>query len=76
MTIAELIKNKDYDYISYRLIEKGKMSFVGRFFSKNGEIISLNGDIYNKDKKVIFFEEWSQPEDNIQNGLTIIVDIS
>ena len=41
--------------------------------SKNGEIIPLDGDIYDKDEEVLSYEEWTQPEDDIQNGLTIMV---
>ena len=74
MTINDLIKNKDYDYISYRLaLPDGDDTFAGCFSSKNGEIISLDGDIYDKDEEVLNYEEWSNPEDNVQNGLTIIV---
>lgn len=74
MIIGDLIKNKDYDYISYRLIlPDGDDTFAGCFASKSGEIISLDGDIYNKDEEVLSYEEWSQPEDDIQNGLTVVV---
>ena len=75
MTIGNLIKNKDYDCINYRItIPSGRDIFAGRFTSKNGEIISLDGDIYNKEEKVLRYEEWSKPEDDIDNGLTIIVE--
>ena len=74
MTIGDLIKNKDYDYISYRLtLPDGDDIFAGQLASKNGEIISLDGDVYSKEEEVLSYEEWSQPEDNIKNGLTIIV---
>ena len=54
MTIGDLIKNKDYDYISYRLtLPNGSDTFAGCFASKDGEIISLDGDIYNKDEEVL-----------------------
>ena len=73
MTIGDLIKNKDYDYVSYRLtLLNGGDTFAGCFKSKNGEIIPLDGDIYDKDEEVLSYEEWSQPED-IQNGLTVVV---
>ena len=75
MTIGDLIKNKDYDYISYRLtLPNGSDTFAGCFASKGGEIISLDGDIYNKDEEVLSYEEWTSPEDDVQNGLTIIVE--
>ena len=74
MTIGELIKNKDYDYVSYRLtLRDGGDTFAGCFVSKGGEIIPLDGDIYDKDEEVLSYEEWSKPEDGIQNGLTIVV---
>ena len=74
MTIGDLIKNKDYDYVSYRLtIRDGENIFAGCFASKDGEIISLDGDTYDKNEEVLSYEEWSQPEDDIQNGLTVVV---
>ena len=74
ITIGELIKNKDYDYVSYRLtLQDGSDTFAGCFASKGGEIIPLDGDIYSKKEEVLSYEEWTQPEDNIQNGLTVVV---
>lgn len=74
MTIGDLIKNKDYDYVSYRLtLTDGDDIFAGYFASKSGEIISLDGDIYSKNEEVLNYEEWTSPEDDIQNGLTIVV---
>ena len=74
MTIGELIKNKDYDYVSYRLtLRDGSDTFAGCFASKGGEIIPLDGDIYDKDEEVLSYEEWSKPEDDINNGLTVVV---
>ena len=75
MTIGDLIKNKDYDYISYKItLPKYGDIFAGCFASKGGEIISLDGDTYySKEEEVLSYKEWSQPEDNIQNGLTVVV---
>lgn len=74
MTIGDLIKNKDYDCVSYRLaLRDGDDTFAGCFASKGGEIIPLDGDTYDKDEEVLSYEEWSKPEDNIQNGLTVVV---
>ena len=74
MTIGDLIKNKDYDYVSYRLtLLDGDDTFAGCFKSKNGSIIPLDGDIYDKDKEVLSYEEWSSTEDNVQNGLAVVV---
>ena len=74
MTIGELIKNKDYDYVSYRLTPRdGGDKFAGCFASQGGKIIPLDGDIYDNDEEVISYEEWSQLEDDIKNGLTVVV---
>ena len=74
MTIGDLIKNKDYDYVSYRLtLPNGGDTFAGCFVSKGGKIIPLDGDIYDKDEEVLSYKEWSSPEDDINNGLTVVV---
>ena len=74
MTIGDLIKNKDYDYVSYRLtLWDGSDTFAGCFASKGGKIIPLDGDIYDKDEEVLSYEEWAKPEDDINNGLTVVV---
>ncbi len=73
MTIKDLIRNKDYDYVSYRLtLPDGSDTFAGCFRSKNGEIHSLDGDSYNELEEVLYHEEWDMPEENIKNGLTVI----
>lgn len=75
-TIGDLIKNKDYDYVEYRVTipsADGQNIFAGAFRTESGKIISLDGDIYDQNKKVIKSEEWSNPEKRIKNGLTIIV---
>ena len=77
MTIGDLIKNKDYDYVSYRLTLRDESdTFAGCFASKGGEIIPLDGDIYDRDEEVLSCEEWSRPEGGIQNGLTVVVKIN
>ena len=77
-TIEELIKNKDYDYVSYRMMIPGcyddESIFVGCFQAQNGEIISLDHDIYYKSEEVIASEEWNMPEEGIKNGLTVVVE--
>lgn len=76
-TIGELIKNKDYDYIEYRIcIPDYDEIFAGVFKSENGEIISLDGDSYSKDEKIIASEEFQNIEKGITNGLTIITKYS
>lgn len=76
MTIGDLIKNKDYDYVSYRLtLPDGVDTFAGCFASKDGEIISLDGDtIYDENDEVLSYKEWSEPEEGIKNGLTVVVE--
>lgn len=74
MTIGDLIKNKDYDYVPYRLtLPNGDDTFTGCFASKDSEVITLDGDIYLKDEEVLSYEEWDSPEDDIRNALTVIV---
>lgn len=75
MTIGDLIKNKDYDYVSYRLtLPNGDDTFAGCFASKDGEIIPLDGDtIYDENDEVLSYKEWNKPEEGIQNGLTVVV---
>lgn len=63
--------------ISYRIAYPGcdeeHGTFAGYFSAKNGEIIPLDGDIYELNEEVIESEEWTMPEEEIQNGLTIVV---
>lgn len=77
MTIGSLIKEKDYDYISWRipLPEKagGGDTFMGCAKSENGKLISLDGDIYSEDEEVISYKEWSKEEEGIKNGLTVVI---
>ena len=74
MTIGDLIKKKDYDYVSDRLTLRDESdTFAGCFASKGGEIIPLDGDIYDKNEEVLRYEEWSKPKYGIQNGLTVVV---
>ena len=77
LTIGDLIKNKDYNYVEYRInisfTDEQKDVFAGAFRTESGNIIPLDGGIYDSDKKVIKSEEWSNPEKGIKNGITIIV---
>lgn len=75
-TIGQLIKNKNYDYVSYRLRyreDEPDGEFCGCFAAKDGNIISLDGDCYGLDEEVLISEEWSYPEEGIKNGLTVVV---
>ena len=77
-TIGELIKDKDYDYVSYRMLIPGfneeNGEFAGCFSSKNGEIIPLDYDTYYESEEVIASEEWNMPKEGIENGLTVVVE--
>lgn len=77
-TIGELIKDKDYDYVSYRMLIPGfdeeNVEFAGCFSSKNGEIIPLDYDTYYESEEVIASEEWNMPKEGIENGLTVVVE--
>lgn len=79
--VKDLIKNKDYDYISYRLkipddkVELyGNSIFIGCAASKDGKLIFLDRDTYKEDDTVLEYEEWSKPEENIKSGLTVVID--
>jgi hypothetical protein len=77
MTVGDLIKDKDYDYIEYRLTLPPRLSgdiFAGVCRSENGKLISLDGDTYSEDEEVVRWEEWSNPEKDIMNGLTVVVE--
>ena len=78
MTIGDLIKKKDYDYIEWRakLPESvgGGDTFFGAAASKDGKLISLDGDCYSEDIDVISYEEWDDAEENIKNGLTVVYE--
>lgn len=78
MTIGDLIKNKDYDYINYYLIipdvNDGEPVFAGIFKSEGGKIISLDGDSYSEDEEVVEYEEWSNPSKGLEKCLTVVVE--
>lgn len=76
MTVKDLIKDKDYDYISWHVTTPEYLDNPDMFFdackSKNGELIPLDGDSYSEDEVVLRYEEWSG--DEIENGLTVLVE--
>ena len=78
MTVGDLIQNKDYDYISWRvtLPEKigGGDTFIGCTRSENGKLIPLDGDIYLEKTEILEYREWSDEEEGIKNGLTIVCE--
>ena len=72
MTIGELIKDKDYDFIELRVFdpELHKSVFVGSAKSENGDLISLDGDTYRKESEVLEYDEWSDKK--VKNAVTIV----
>ena len=76
MIVKDLIENKDYDYISWRVTSPKDWHEPDMFFgcckSIDGKLIPLDGDTYSEDETVIRYEEWSN--DEIKNGLTVVVD--
>lgn len=76
--VKDLIKNKDYDYISWRVTLPehcgGGDTFFGATKSENGTLIPLDGDIYSEDTEIISYEEWDDPKKGIRNGLTIVCE--
>lgn len=76
MTVGDLIKNKDYDLIEWRMtlpkhLGDGDMLF-GYSKSENGELISLDGDSYYKSDEVLRYEEWSN--EDYKNCLTVVIE--
>ena len=78
MTVADLIKHKDYDYMCWRIILPewlgGGDTFMGATRSKNGELISLDGDTYCENREVLRYSEWRDLNIGIENGVTIVID--
>ena len=70
--------NKNYDWIGIELILNNKrnceFTFAGCFkMGDNDEIIPLDGDSYSKNMDVWYWEEFSNPDENVENGLSIWV---
>ena len=85
-TIGEIIADKDYDYVSYRGYDEKRNlppatgnntdgEFCGCFKVAKGEIIPLDGDSYGYEETVIASEEWTMPDEGIEKGLTVIVEM-
>lgn len=75
MKVSDLIQNEDYDYIEWKVISSdSKEIFFGKAASKDGKLISLDGDSYDEDTEIIRYEEWSNPKKEIQNGLTVVFE--
>lgn len=73
-TIGDLIKDKNYDYVSYLVNWKYTDIFVGCFKAEDGRIIPLDGDTYGPEEEVLASEEWSLPEKCVYHGLTVVVE--
>lgn len=77
MTVYDLIKDKDYDYISWRVTSPPDWDEPDMFFgackSVNGKLIPLDGDTYSGHEVVVRYEEWSN--DEVKNGLTVVEEV-
>ena len=75
MTIEELIKNKDYDFIELRVFdpELHKSVFIGSAKSINGDLLSLDGDTYRKESEILEYDEWSGKK--VKNAVTVVCEI-
>ena len=76
MIVADLIKNKDYDYISWRTFLPDYLDnedcFIGACKSVKGELIPLDGDSYSDQEELLDYEEWSK--EGIKNGLSVWIE--
>ena len=84
--IGDIIAGKNFDYVSYRGYDEKRNfppatgnntdgEFCGCFKVANGKIIPLDGDFYSDDETVIASEEWTMPDEGIEKGLTVIVEM-
>lgn len=77
-TARDIIRDKEYDYISYRIYKDGEEEFYDAFkTSQQGKFIALRDDdsdgwirLCSENIKLLCSEEWSTPE--IKHGLTIV----
>lgn len=79
--------SENYDYVSYRLTLRTwqdeflkdrdmileHSTFAGCFEIQDGVIKPLDGDTYSEDEEVIWSETWTNEEEGIENGLTVLV---
>ena len=76
MIVKDLIKDKDYDYISWRVMPPKGWDEPDMFFgcckSVDGKLIPLDGDTYSEHEIVVRYEEWFN--DEIKNGLTVVIE--
>lgn len=76
MVVAELIKDKDYPYIAWKIRMPEKMGLGDEFFgackSKDGLLIPLDGDtIYCAKDEVLDYKVWN--DDEGRECLTVVV---
>ena len=74
---------RDFDYVVRRnyieefpFTENSDTVYSGVFAisHNNGvHIVSLGGDMYSLNTKIIAYEEWTDPDNGIYNGLDIII---
>ena len=81
MTVGDLIKNKDYDYIEWRITlpdhpntDYPEGIFSGYCHSINGELIPHDYDYYSPNEEVLNYEEFEDPDKQIYSGLTVLVE--
>ena len=76
-TIGELIKDNDYDYVSYRIdypgFDEEHGTFAGCFAAVDGRIVPLDGDSYSLEEEVIESWEWNDPVEGIEKGFLVVV---
>ena len=73
-SIKDLIMHRDYDYVDYRiLLPDGSDVFAGCFRTAGGKIFPLDGESYDENETVVKYETWENKEEDIRNGLTVIV---
>lgn len=77
MTVQDLIKDKDYDLIEWRITLPesvgGGTTLFGCCKSVNGELISLDGDSYYLNTEIVHYLEWVS-EDN-EKCLTVVEEV-
>lgn len=75
--VADLIKNKDYSYIEWRITTPKDFPSLDTLFgvckSENGKIVNFENDAedYNEESEVVRFKEWVN--DDGQNEMIVVV---
>lgn len=78
ITVKDLVSKKDYDYIAWYGTSpdnaKGADIFMGACKSENRKLVPLDGDSYSDAEIVVKYEEWTNDEAGIKNGLTVVCE--